>query len=93
MAQKTAKKPVTKRKASPTQAAGKRPAKKATQLDKAVQRLEEQVIALRKERDQVAKDLKAAKARIATLEDAQTQAINRIDWVIDSLHNVSEGEE
>lgn len=90
MAQKTAKKAVAKRKAASTQAASKRAAKKATQLDSAVQRLEEQVASLRKERDQLRKDLKTAHARISTLEEAQTQAINRIDWVIELLHNVSE---
>jgi len=90
MAQKTAKKAVAKRKASSTQAAGKRTAKKATQLDSAVERLEEQVVSLRKERDQLSKDLETARARIATLEEAQTQAINRIDWVIESLHNVGD---
>ncbi|PPC87304.1 MAG: hypothetical protein CTY31_02600 [Hyphomicrobium sp.] len=35
-------------------------------------------------------ELAAALSRIAELEAIQNDAINRIDWVIDSLHNLSE---
>lgn len=35
-------------------------------------------------------ELAAAQSRIAELEAIQNDAINRIDWVIDSLHNLSE---
>lgn len=31
-----------------------------------------------------------ARARIAELEQKQADIINRIDWVIDSLHNLSD---
>lgn len=35
-------------------------------------------------------ELAAARARIAELEQKHTEIINRIDWVIDSLHNLPE---
>ena len=47
------------------------------------------VRALQAERDQFAIELKAAKARIAALEEAREQVLNRIDWVIDSLHSLT----
>ena len=38
------------------------------------------------------RDLAAARQRVADLEALRAQALNRIDWAIDSLHNVLEGE-
>ena len=35
-------------------------------------------------------ELAAARARIAELEQKQADIVNRIDWVIDSLHNLTE---
>ena len=35
-------------------------------------------------------ELAAARARIAELEQKQADIINRIDWVIDSLHNLND---
>ena len=35
-------------------------------------------------------ELAAAHVRIAELEQRQTDVINRIDWVIDSLHNLAD---
>jgi hypothetical protein len=35
-------------------------------------------------------ELTTARARIRELEDCRIEAANRIDWVIDSLHNVIE---
>ena len=35
-------------------------------------------------------ELAAARLRIADLEKRATEVINRIDWVIDSLHNLDE---
>lgn len=35
-------------------------------------------------------EVAAARARIRELEDCRIEAVNRIDWVIDSLHNVIE---
>lgn len=50
------------------------------------------IAALEQERDRLAAELAAAKARIAKLEEARSQVVNRIDWVIDSLHNLIEDE-
>ena len=46
--------------------------------------------ALEAERDRLTTELKEAHRRIAALEQAREQALNRIDWVIDSLHNLTE---
>ena len=43
---------------------------------------------LEAERDRLKAELLAAQARIKALEQAREQALNRIDWVIDSLHNL-----
>jgi DNA repair exonuclease SbcCD ATPase subunit len=59
-------------------------------LTGAVERLEAEVKSLRIERDTLTKELEAARGQISELESAQTDAINRIDWVIDSLHNLME---
>ena len=48
------------------------------------------VEALQTEINRLTRDLEAANARIATLEQAREQVLNRIDWVIDSLHSLSE---
>lgn len=44
---------------------------------------------LRAERAQLAAELEIARARITELEAARTEAINRIDWVIDSLQSLA----
>ena len=44
---------------------------------------------LEAERDSLTAELEAAKSRIAALEQAREQVLNRIDWVIDSLHSLS----
>jgi predicted nucleic acid-binding Zn-ribbon protein len=43
---------------------------------------------LERERDKLKNQLKEAEDRIKRLEESRTEAVNRIDWVIDSLHNV-----
>lgn len=48
--------------------------------------------AVERERDQLKAQLSEALARIAKLEKARDEALNRIDWAIDSLHNVLEGD-
>ena len=48
--------------------------------------------ALERERDQLKAQLADAQARIARLEQARDEAVNRIDWAIDSLHNVLESD-
>ncbi len=45
---------------------------------------------LEAERDRLKSDLVEAEERIGRLEASRTEAVNRIDWVLDSLHNVLE---
>ncbi|MEL7048550.1 MAG: hypothetical protein AAFO75_06245 [Pseudomonadota bacterium] len=59
-------------------------------LTTAIARLEAELLELSAERDALRDELEVAQNRVKALEEAQTQAINRIDWVIDSLHNVIE---
>jgi len=47
---------------------------------------------IEQERDKLKAELAAAKSRISELERQREDVINRIDWVIDSLHNVLETE-
>ncbi len=51
-----------------------------------------EVEALRKQVAELERQLKAAQGRVADLEQLRTQALNRIDWAIDLLHNVLEGD-
>jgi hypothetical protein len=46
--------------------------------------------ALERERDRLKAQLQETKERLARLEESRTEVVNRIDWVIDSLHNVLE---
>jgi uncharacterized coiled-coil DUF342 family protein len=46
---------------------------------------------LERERDRLKNQLKEAEERIRRLEESRVEAVNRIDWVIDSLHNVLNG--
>jgi hypothetical protein len=48
--------------------------------------------ALERERDQLKAQLADAQALVAKLEQARDEAVNRIDWAIDSLHNVLESD-
>lgn len=48
--------------------------------------------ALQRERDQLKAQLADAQALITKLEQARDEAVNRIDWAIDSLHNVLESD-
>jgi septal ring factor EnvC (AmiA/AmiB activator) len=57
-------------------------------LESAFERLEASVASLKRERDALAAELAAAKIEIATLDAARKSAIDRIDWVIDSLNTV-----
>lgn len=76
----------------PQKAKRSAPKKKAglPQLAASVERLEGKLKALQDERDKLKSDLKVALTRIGELEATQTDAVNRIDWVIDSLHNIVE---
>ena len=48
--------------------------------------------ALERERDQLRAKLVAAEAAISKLQQARDEAVNRIDWAIDSLHNLLESD-
>ncbi len=50
------------------------------------------VEALEKERDQLKAQLAAAQARLIKLEQARDEAVSRIDWALDSLHNLLESD-
>ena len=56
----------------------------------ATDRYAQRVKTLERERDRLKTQLAEAEARIARLEESRAEAVNRIDWVIDSLHNVLE---
>jgi phosphoenolpyruvate-protein kinase (PTS system EI component) len=45
---------------------------------------------IRAENNRLRADLAAAQQRIAELEQRTSDALNRIEWAIDSLHNLSE---
>ena len=48
--------------------------------------------ALERERDQLKVKLADAEALVAKLQQARDEAVNRIDWAIDSLHNLLESD-
>ena len=45
---------------------------------------------LERENTRLQQQLEEANERISRLEESRTEAVNRIDWVIDSLHNILE---
>ena len=53
--------------------------------------IEERCRALEADRDRLTAELEVARAEIQRLEQARADIANRIDWVIDSLHNILEG--
>ena len=77
---------------------GKRPAREptdgATKAASAMTAadLSARLAAMAAERDAALAELAAARAQITALEAARSQAVNRIDWIIDSLKTVIEGE-
>jgi hypothetical protein len=52
----------------------------------------ESIDALLRERDRLRSQLLAANAQIAALVARQQNVLNRIDWVIDSLNSLTEGD-
>ena len=50
--------------------------------------LEKELARLRRQNADLARDLAVAGERVRELEAARDQAMDRIDWAIDSLHNV-----
>lgn len=71
-------------------AAPAKPARKAAKPGVTLKKLEAEAQALKKERDSLRAELTAAKKRIAELEAINEDAVNRIDWVLDSLHSLLE---
>ncbi|MEE8579491.1 MAG: DUF4164 family protein [Hyphomicrobium sp.] len=55
-------------------------------------KLETRIKSLEKERDRLKAQLEVAGERITSLEQGRDDVVNRIDWVIDSLHNAIESE-
>ena len=45
---------------------------------------------IERERNEALRQLADAKERIKQLEEAQEQVVNRIDWVVDSLHTLKQ---
>lgn len=74
----------------------KRPAKRPSRTTKAPSEakltLETRIKSLEKERDRLKAQLEVAGERITSLEQGRDEVVNRIDWVIDSLHNTIESE-
>ncbi len=69
-----------------------RSAKARTPAKTAAQRSAARVKSLEQECDRLKAQLALAKERIADLEESRVKAVNRIDWVIDSLQSVLETE-
>lgn len=76
----------TKRAAPSKAGKARKPAKPRVTL----KQLESEVSALKKERDELREELMAAKERIAALQAINDDAVNRIDWVLESLHSLLE---
>ena len=51
---------------------------------------EDRLEQLEHERNEAWRQLAAAEKRIKQLESTQDEVVNRIDWVIDSLHNLTD---
>jgi hypothetical protein len=66
------------------------PARLASGGSMATRAKSSEILSLETERDALQAELAAARARIAELERTREQALNRIDWVIDSLHSLAD---
>lgn len=66
------------------------PRKSARAAPAKPKRADGRIEALERECDLLKSQLAEAQAQIAKLEKAREDAVNRIDWTIDSLHNLLE---
>ncbi len=55
-----------------------------------VQSTASRIKSLERENARLQQQLGEANERISRLEESRSEAVNRIDWVIDSLHNILE---
>lgn len=83
---------MAQRKAKKAKRPAKRPSRTAKTPSEPKLKLAARITSLEKERDRLKAQLDVAGARIASLEQGRDEAVNRIDWVIDSLHNAIESE-
>ncbi len=65
-----------------------RSARAAAPVQDAADGLESRLRDAERERDRLRLELEAARARVTALEESRRQAASRIDWIIDSLHNL-----
>jgi len=74
---------------------GKRPAprragERGVAAFDSAERQGQRIKSLERECERLKTQLAEANERIAALEQRRAEAVNRIDWVLDSLHNVLE---
>ncbi len=73
---------------SPTSAAKSVPTAASSSAGNGANELEVRAITAEAERDKMVLELAKAREDIAALEAKHAQAVNQIDWVLDSLHNI-----
>jgi uncharacterized coiled-coil DUF342 family protein len=83
---------MAQRKAKKAKRLAKRPSRTTKAPSEAKLNLETRIKSLEKERDRLKAQLEVAGERITSLEQGRDEVVNRIDWVIDSLHNAIESE-
>ncbi len=83
---------MAQRKAKTAKRPAKRPSRTTKAPSEAKLKLETRIKSLEKERDRLKAQLEVAGERITSLEQGRDDVVNRIDWVIDSLHNAIESE-
>ncbi|MFA9550568.1 MAG: hypothetical protein ACERIL_05810 [Hyphomicrobium sp.] len=81
---------MAQRKAKTAKRPAKRPSRATKAPSEAKLKLETRIKSLEKERDRLKVQLGVAGERITSLEQGRDDVVNRIDWVIDSLHNAIE---
>ncbi len=89
---KKAKRPEKRRPRTTKAPSGAKPKPEAKLRSEAKPKPEARIKSLEKERDRLKTQLEVAGARIISLEHGRDEAVNRIDWAIDSLHNMIESE-